>query len=79
MIYLFLVVVVIIEVIVIMLFKMLNGWEKWVFGYGVIFFYVIFGMLFVMVLKNMGIGVVYVIWLGMGIVFIIVVLVVFWK
>ena len=65
--YLLLAVAVITEVTATMLLKMSNGWEKWAFGYGAIFFYAISGMLFAMVLKNMGIGVAYAIWSGVGV------------
>ena len=77
--YLILTIAIVTEVTATLLLKASNGWEKWAFGYGAIFFYAISGMLFSLVLKNMGIGVAYAIWSGMGIALITVASVVFWK
>ena len=77
--YLLLAIAIVTEVTATLLRKMSNGWEKWAFGYGAIFFYTVSGMLFAMVLKNMGIGVAYAIWSGMGIALITAASVVFWK
>ena len=64
--YLLLAIAIVTEVTATLLLKMSNGWEKWAFGYGAIFFYTVSGMLFAMVLKNMGIGVAYAIWWYFG-------------
>lgn len=77
--YLILAIAIVTEVTATLLLKASNGWEKWALGYGAIFFYTISGVLFSMVLKNMGIGVAYAIWSGMGIALITAASVVFWK
>ena len=64
--YLILAIAIVTEVTATMLLKASNGWEKWAFGYSAIFFYAVSGMLFAFVLKNMGVGIAYAIWSGMG-------------
>ena len=44
--YLILTIAIVTEVTATMLLKASNGWEKWAFGYGAIFFYAVSGMLF---------------------------------
>ncbi|WDT85279.1 DMT family transporter [Alteromonas sp. 009811495] len=77
--YLILAIAIVTEVTATMLLKASNGWEKWAFGYSAIFFYAVSGMLFAFVLKNMGVGIAYAIWSGMGIALITAASVVFWK
>jgi len=77
--YLLLAIAIVTEVTATLLLKMSNGWEKWAFGYGAIFFYTVSGMLFAMVLKNAGVGDDSAIWSGMAIALITAASVVFWK
>ncbi|WP_421132281.1 DMT family transporter [Alteromonas sp. A079] len=77
--YLLLALAIVTEVTATLLLKASNGWEKWEYGSASIFFYSLSGIIFAAVLKNMGVGVAYAIWSGMGIALITAASVVFWK
>lgn len=66
-IYVFLTLAILTEVTATLLLKASNGWEKWWFGMGAIFFYSIAGMILAFVLKSMNVGLAYAIWSGVGI------------
>ena len=79
MIYVLLACAIFTEVAATLCLKMSDGWEKWHYGSASIALYAISGMIFAAVLKNMGIGVAYAIWSGMGIALIVTASVVFWN
>lgn len=79
MVYLFLSLAIITEVTATLLLKASNGWEKWWFGMGAIFFYSIAGMILALVLKSMSVGLAYTIWSGVGIALVCIASVVFWQ
>ena len=67
------------EVTATLLLKASNGWEKWWFGMGAIFFYSIAGMILAFVLKSMSVGLAYAIWSGVGIALVCVASVYIWQ
>lgn len=77
--YVFLCFAIIVEVIATLFLKASNGWEKVGYGSTAAFLYVVSGILFSIVLKNMGVGVAYAIWSGMGIALVTAASVVFFK
>ncbi len=77
--YLFLVLAIITEVIATLLLKYSNGWEKWWFGMGAVFFYSIAGFILAFVLKTMSVGLAYAIWSGVGIALVCVASVYLWQ
>lgn len=77
--YLFLVLAIITEVIATLLLKSSNGWEKWWFGMGAVFFYSIAGFILAFVLKTMSVGLAYAIWSGVGIALVCVASVYLWQ
>ena len=77
--YLYLVLAIITEVTATLLLKASNGWEKWWFGMGAIFFYAIAGGLLALVLKSMSVGLAYSIWSGVGIALVCIASVLFWR
>ena len=79
MVYLFLSLAIITEVTATLLLKASNGWEKWWFGMGAIFFYSIAGMILAFVLKSMSVGLAYTIWSGVGIALVCIASVLFWQ
>jgi len=62
-----------------LLLKASNGWEKWPYGMGAIFFYSIAGMIFAFVLKSMNAGLAYAIWSGVGIALVCIASIFFWQ
>ena len=79
MIYVFLTLAILTEVTATLLLKASNGWEKWWFGMGAIFFYSIAGMILAFVLKSMNVGLAYAIWSGVGIALVCVASVFIWQ
>ncbi|EKO3567036.1 DMT family transporter [Vibrio metschnikovii] len=77
--YIFLILAILTEVTATLLLKASNGWEKWWFGMGAIFFYSIAGMTFAFVLKSMSVGLAYAIWSGAGIALVCVASVLIWQ
>lgn len=77
--YFFLAGAILTEVIATLMLKSSDGWEKWWFGMGAVFFYSLAGILLAMVLKEMNIGMAYAIWSGMGIALICAASVFFWQ
>lgn len=77
--YLLLALAIIAEVSATLCLKLSNGWEKTQYGSASIALYAIAGMIFAMVLKDMGVGVAYAIWSGMGIAPIVTASVIFWE
>jgi small multidrug resistance pump len=77
--YVFLSLAILVEVIATLCLKASNGWEKVEYGSAAAFLYIVSGILFSLVLKNMGVGVAYAIWSGMGIALITAASVVFYK
>lgn len=77
--YLLLMLAIVTEVTATVLLKLSDGWVKWHFGMGSILFYAVSGVLFAFVLKNMGVGVAYAMWSGLGIALITALSVVFWD
>lgn len=79
MIYVFLTLAILTEVTATLLLKASNGWEKWWFGMGAIFFYSIAGMILAFVLKSMSVGLAYAIWSGVGIALVCIASVFIWQ
>ncbi|HEX7764216.1 MAG TPA: multidrug efflux SMR transporter [Cellvibrio sp.] len=79
MVYIFLTLAILTEVTATLLLKASNGWEKWWFGMGAIFFYSIAGMILAFVLKSMSVGLAYAIWSGVGIALVCIASVFFWQ
>ncbi|MFC3116191.1 DMT family transporter [Cellvibrio fontiphilus] len=79
MIYVFLTLAILTEVTATLLLKASNGWEKWWFGMGAIFFYSIAGMILAFVLKSMNVGLAYAIWSGVGIALVCIASVFIWQ
>jgi small multidrug resistance pump len=77
--YLLLTLAIITEVTATLLLKASNGWEKWWFGMGSIFFYSVAGIFLGFVLKNMSVGLTYTIWSGVGISLVCVASVIIWQ
>ena len=77
--YLFLALAILTEVAATLLLKASNGWEKWWFGMGSIFFYSLAGIFLGFVLKNMSVGLTYTIWSGVGIALVCVASVLIWQ
>jgi small multidrug resistance pump len=78
-IYVFLTLAILTEVTATLLLKASNGWEKWWFGMGAIFFYSIAGMILAFVLKSMSVGLAYAIWSGVGIALVCIASVFIWQ
>lgn len=79
MIYFLLSLAVITEVTATLLLKASDGWEKWWFGMGSIFFYSLAGFILAHVLKSMSVGVAYSIWSGVGIALVCIASVIIWE
>lgn len=77
--YLLLTLAIITEVIGTLLLKASDGWEKWWFGMGAIFFYAVASMLLAGVLRTMSVGLAYSIWSGVGIALVCMASVFFWQ
>lgn len=77
--YVFLVLAIVTEVTATLLLKASNGWEKWWFGMGSIFFYSLAGIFLGIVLKHMSVGLTYTIWSGVGISMVCVASVLLWQ
>ncbi len=77
--YLLLTLAILAEVIATLLLKFSDGWEKWWFGMGAVFFYSIAGMLLAFVLKSMSVGLAYAIWSGVGIALVCIASVFLWQ
>ena len=77
--YVLLALAIITEVAATLLLKASNGWEKWPYGMGAIFFYSIAGMIFAFVLKSMNVGLAYAIWSGVGIALVCIASIFFWQ
>lgn len=67
MVYLLLLLAVVTEVTATLLLKASDGWVKWWFGMGSVFFYSLAGLFLGFVLKSMSVGLAYAIWSGVGI------------
>ena len=79
MIYLLLFFAVVTEVTATLLLKASDGWAKWEFGLGAIFFYSLAGFALAFVLKNMNVGIAYSIWSGVGIALVCAASVLIWQ
>ncbi len=79
MVYILLFLAVLTEVTATLLLKASDGWVKWWFGMGSIFFYSLAGLIFAFVLKSMSVGVAYSIWSGVGIAFVCIASVFIWQ
>ena len=77
--YLLLMIAIVTEVTATLLLKASNGWEKWWFGMGAIFFYALAGIVLALVLKSMSVGLAYAIWSGVGIALVCIASVMFWQ
>jgi small multidrug resistance pump len=77
--YVYLSLAILTEVTATLLLKASNGWEKWWFGMGAIFFYCIAGMILAFVLKSMNVGLAYTIWSGAGIALVCVASILLWQ
>lgn len=77
--YLLLTLAIVSEVAATLCLKLSEGWEKWYLGSAAIALYSVAGMLFAVVLKEMGVGVAYAIWSGVGIALIVTASVIFWQ
>jgi small multidrug resistance pump len=77
--YILLMIAIVTEVTATLLLKASNGWEKWWFGMGAIFFYALAGMVLAFVLKSMSVGLAYAIWSGVGIALVCIASVMFWQ
>ena len=79
MVYLLLALAILTEVTATLLLKASDGWEKWWFGMGSIFFYSLAGLFLGYVLKEMSVGMAYAIWSGVGIALVCVASVLIWE
>lgn len=77
--YFLLTLAIITEVAATLLLKASDGWEKWWFGMGAMFFYSIAGVILAFVLKSMSVGLAYAIWSGVGIALVCIASVLFWQ
>lgn len=77
--WLLLFVIIIFEVVGIIVMKLLNGLIKFVLSVLIFVFYGICFSVFVIVVKKIYLSIVYVIWFGVGILFIIIISVYFFK
>ena len=76
--YVLLTLAIITEVSATLLLKASDGWEKWWFGIGAMFFYTVAGAILAFVLKTMSVGLAYAIWSGVGIALVCIASVMFW-
>ncbi|MBV2120570.1 MAG: multidrug efflux SMR transporter [Candidatus Thiodiazotropha sp. (ex Ctena orbiculata)] len=67
------------EVTATLLLKASDGWSKWWFGMGSIFFYALAGVILAYVLKSMSVGIAYAIWSGVGIALVCIASVLIWQ
>lgn len=79
MVYVFLALAIVTEVTATLLLKASDGWEKWWFGMGALFFYSIAGICLAVVLKSMSVGLAYAIWSGVGIALVCIASVLIWQ
>lgn len=76
--YMFLGIAIVSEVTATLFLKASDGWTKWWFGAVSVLFYSVAGLLLGLVLKNMGVGLVYAIWAGVGIALVCLASIVLW-
>lgn len=79
MVYLLLLLAVVTEVTATLLLKASDGWVKWWFGMGSVFFYSLAGLFLGFVLKSMSVGLAYAIWSGVGIALVCIASVLIWQ
>lgn len=79
MVYLLLFMAIVTEVTATLLLKASDGWSKWWFGLGSVFFYALAGVILAYVLKSMSVGIAYSIWSGLGIALVCIASVVIWQ
>ena len=79
MVYLYLAIAIVVEVIATLMLKASVGFTKPLFGMGAVFFYGIAGMLLAVVLTKMNVGMAYAIWAGAGIALISIASAIIWK
>ena len=77
--YFYLFLAIITEVVATLLLKASNGWENWWYGLGAMLLYVISGVILALVLKSMSVGLAYAIWSGVGIALVCVASVLLWS
>lgn len=79
MVYVLLLLAIVTEVTATLLLKASDGWSKWWFGMGAVFFYSIAGLFLGFVLKSMSVGLAYAIWSGVGIALVCIASVLVWQ
>ena len=67
------------EVAATLLLKASDGWEKWWYGMGAVFFYSVAGLILAFGLKSMSVGLAYTIWSGVGIALVCIASVLVWQ
>ena len=77
--YLYLALAIATELAATLLLKASNGWQKWEYGMGAVFFYSISGILLAFVLKSMSVGMAYTIWSGVGVALVCIASVLLWQ